>query len=79
MTAEFAVMNKPGVALAADSAVTVSGGDADKIHFSSDTFLQLSDTAPAAIMVSGSADFLGVPWEVFLPRLASDGAGLMCG
>ncbi|MDD9821404.1 MAG: hypothetical protein OXU98_00710 [Gammaproteobacteria bacterium] len=66
MTAESAVMNKLGVALAADSAVTVSNRDADKVYSSSDKLFQLSDTAPVAIMKSGNADFLGMPWEVLI-------------
>ncbi|MDD9855985.1 MAG: hypothetical protein OXU88_07400 [Gammaproteobacteria bacterium] len=66
MTAESAVMNKLGVALAADSAVTVSNRDADKVYSSSDKLFQLSDTAPVAIMKSGNADFLGMPWNVLI-------------
>jgi len=66
MTAESAVMNKLGVALAADSAVTASSRGADKVYSSSDKLFQLSDTAPVAIMKSGNADFLGMPWEVLI-------------
>jgi len=66
MTAESAVMNKLGVALAADSAVTASSSGADKVYSSSDKLFQLSDVAPVAIMKSGNADFLGMPWEVLI-------------
>lgn len=66
MTAESAVMNKLGVALAADSAVSVSSRGADKVYSSSDKLFQLSDAAPVAIMKSGNADFLGMPWEVLI-------------
>lgn len=66
MTAESAVMNKLGVALAADSAVSVSSRGADKTYSSSDKLFQLSDAAPVAIMKSGNADFLGMPWEVLI-------------
>jgi len=66
MTAESAVMNKLGVALAADSAVTTSSSGADKVYSSSDKLFQLSDVAPVAIMKSGNANFLGMPWEVLI-------------
>lgn len=62
MTAEIGVMNAVGIALAADSAVTV-GRNADKIYTSADKLFQLSDFAPVAIMVYGSAHFVGIPWE----------------
>lgn len=65
MTAQVAVMNTLGIALASDSAVTVSSdaGKTRKIYSSSDKLFQFSDVAPVAIMFSGVADFLGVPWE----------------
>ena len=68
MTAQVAVMNKLGIALATDSAVTVStvssdSEKTDKIYLSSDKLFRLSDVAPVAIMTSGEANFLGMPWE----------------
>lgn len=68
MTAQVAVMNALGVALATDSAVTVSSGveKAQKIYPSSDKLFQLSDVAPVAIMVSGSSHFLEMPWETVI-------------
>lgn len=65
MTAEVAVMNGIGVALAADSAVSI--GDApDKIYTSSDKLFQLSNSAPVGVMVYGSASFVGIPWETIV-------------
>lgn len=60
MTAEIAVLNSAGVALAADSAVTVSR-EASKIYLSADKLFQLSLNAPVAAMVYGTATLLGVP------------------
>ena len=65
MTAEVAVLNSVGVALAADSAVTV-GLQTGKIYTSADKLFQLSDHAPVGVMVYGSANFLGVPWETII-------------
>lgn len=65
MTAEIGVMNRLGVALAADSAVTI-GGDARKVYSSADKLFQLSEGAPVAVMVYGSASFLDRPWETLV-------------
>ncbi len=65
MTAEVAVLNSIGVALAADSAVTVSI-EAGKIYTSADKLFQLSTNAPVGVMVYGNASFLGVPWETII-------------
>jgi hypothetical protein len=65
MTAEVAVLNSNGIALAADSAVTI-GHEEGKIYTSADKLFQLSECAPVGIMVYGSASFLGVPWETII-------------
>ncbi len=65
MTAEVAVLNRIGVALAADSAVTI-GRDADKIYTSAEKLFQLSPCTPIGIMVYGNADFCGLPWETII-------------
>ena len=65
MTAEVGVLNTVGVALAADSAVSI-GPDADKIYSSAEKLFQLSESAPVAIMTNGNATFLGVPWETVI-------------
>ena len=62
MTAEVAVMNSTGVALAADSAVTI-GQNATKIYTSAEKLFQLSIAAPVGIMIYGNASFAGIPWE----------------
>ncbi|MDE0093483.1 MAG: hypothetical protein OXO49_03155 [Gammaproteobacteria bacterium] len=65
MTAEVAIANKTAVALAADSAVSI-GPTADKIYTSALKIFQLVEGAPVGIMVSGDAEFLGIPWETII-------------
>lgn len=62
MTAEVGVLNRVGVALAADSAVSI-GREANKIWTSADKLFHLSRSAPVGIMVFGNANFVGIPWE----------------
>jgi ATP-dependent protease HslVU (ClpYQ) peptidase subunit len=64
MTCEVAVMNKRGVALAADSAVTL--GEGEKIFHTAEKLFQLSGAAPIGVMTCGSADIMGVPWETVI-------------
>ena len=49
MTAEVAVLNRIGVALAADSAVTV-GSASNKIYTSADKLFQLTSSAPVGVL-----------------------------
>lgn len=64
MTTEIAVINRLGIALAADSAVTIPGYGADKVFDTGDKLFELSERYPVALMVNGSMDFLGVLWEL---------------
>ncbi len=61
MTCEVAVMNKRGVALASDSAVTLGNGK--KIYHTAEKLFSLSPSIPVAIMTFGAADMMNVPWE----------------
>lgn len=65
MTAEVSVMNQIGVALAADSAVTI-GQDAKKIHTSADKLFQLTPQSSVGLMIYGNANFVGLPWETII-------------
>lgn len=65
MTAEVGVLNSIGVALAADSAVSI-GRDADKIYTSANKIFQLSCSAPVGVMVYGNANLVGLPWETII-------------
>lgn len=66
MTAELAVMNKKGVAIAADSAVTLQGDGAQKIFTSANKIFQLSKYEPVGVMVYQDSGFLGVPWDTII-------------
>lgn len=67
MTAEILIMNKHGVSLAADSAVTISAGpDQKKIYNTSIKLFSLSKHEPVGIMIYGSADLMGMPWEILI-------------
>jgi hypothetical protein len=68
MTAEIALLNRSAVALAADSAVTIGGGGErnPKIFNTVNKLFTLSKHRPVGIMVYGSAQILGVPWETIV-------------
>ncbi len=55
-------MNKYGMALAADSAVTLG----QKVYHSAEKLYQLSEHAPVGIMTYGSAQIMGVPWSTVI-------------
>ncbi|MEK3882437.1 hypothetical protein [Paenibacillus sp. PL2-23] len=62
MTAEIAVLNRSGVALAADSAVTVGS---NKIFNSADKLFALNKHS-IGIMIYGNANLMNVPWETVI-------------
>lgn len=66
MTAEASVLNRVGVALAADSAVTIGSPGSAKIYTSAEKLFQLSNTAPVGVMIYGNAGYLGIPWETLI-------------
>lgn len=63
MTAEVVIMNGNGVALAADSAVTIGS---HKIYNSAVKSFALTKSAPVAAMIYGGALLLSVPWETVI-------------
>lgn len=66
MTAEIVVMNRQAVALAADSAVTYNSTGGRKHFQSANKIFTLSKYHPVGLMVFGSAEFMGVPWETII-------------
>ncbi len=66
MTAEVGILNQNGVALAADSAVTITTDKDVKVFNSVNKLFRLSRKHPVGIMIYGSASILGVPWEVII-------------
>lgn len=65
MTAEIAVMNSIGVALAADSAVTLGVGEG-KIYTSADKLFHMVLGGAVGCMIYGSASLVEVPWETII-------------
>lgn len=66
MTTEIAVVNRLGVALATDSAVTVSDGTRMKVFDTGDKLFELSEVHPVGVMINGNMDFLEIPWEILI-------------
>lgn len=66
MTAEVAILNRQAVAMAADSAVTVSGPGGPKIFNTVNKLFALSKYHPVGIMVYSSAQVMGVPVETVI-------------
>lgn len=68
MTTEIAVSNQLGIALAADSAVTITSGGHVKVFDTADKLFELSATYPVAVMINGNMDCLGTPWEILVKQ-----------
>ncbi len=58
-----------GVALAADSAVTIG---AQKVYNTANKIFALSNFHPVAIMIYGNSNFMGVPWETIIKSFRSE-------
>ncbi|MCQ8186272.1 hypothetical protein [Parvularcula maris] len=75
MTAEVAILNKTAVAVAADSAVTIThGANFSKTYDSADKIFELTTAQPIGIMVYSGMHFLGIPLQS-LVREFRDQAG----
>ena len=70
MTTEVAVMNRSAVALAADSAVTLTGR-AEKVFNSGEKIYELSYNNPIGFMINNSLEFCGVPFEILVREFRS--------
>jgi len=66
MTAVVGILNKSAVALAADSAVTISGSNGRKIFNGANKLFTLSKYHPVGIMIFNSATFMSTPWETII-------------
>jgi len=64
MTAEIAIMNTRGIAMAADSAVTLGGSG--KIYNSADKLFALSKYYPVGVMIYGSSGIMGIACELII-------------
>jgi hypothetical protein len=66
MTAEVAILNTHGVALAADSAITVSSGGENKVYNTANKLFALSKYHPVGIMIYNKATYMGIDWEIVI-------------
>jgi ATP-dependent protease HslVU (ClpYQ) peptidase subunit len=64
MTAIVGFMNKRGIAMAADSAVTL--GNTHKVMNSGNKIFTLSKYAPVGIATYGNESFMETPWELVI-------------
>lgn len=68
MTAETVVLNRSGVALAADSAATLLTGRGAKVTNNADKLFQLCHTEPVGIMIFGNSEFMDMPFEPIIKQ-----------
>ncbi len=74
MTAEIALLNKSAVALAADSAATLSSRDRqEKVFNSEDKLFELSMTQPIGVMIFNSTTFMETPVHLLIKKYRSLG------
>ena len=66
MTAIVGILNKRGIAIAADSASTITTDKGNKVVNTETKIFQLSKHHPVAVMIYGRADFLHTPWDLII-------------
>jgi hypothetical protein len=73
MTAEIAILNKDAVALAADSAVTISAGQREEKTFdSADKLFELCRHNPIGVMVYNGLSFAETPLQLLFKRFRGE-------
>ena len=68
MTAIVGIINRLGVAFAADSAATHTSSTFTKISNTANKIFSLSRKHPVGIALYNNLDFHGIPWEVIIKR-----------
>jgi hypothetical protein len=72
VTAEITVMNKLAIAMAADSAMTITQPNGEqKIYNTVNKLFSLSKYHPVGIMVFENAEMMEVPWETIIKTYRS--------
>lgn len=66
MTAVLGILNKHAVAIAADSAVTISTPQGCKISNTANKIFKLSQSYPVGIAIYGSSAYMRTPWEIIV-------------
>ena len=64
MTAVIGLLNKRGVAIAADSAVTRNRDNNEKVTKNGSKMLRMSNAVPISVMLTGNGDYICNPWDV---------------
>ncbi|GAA1602795.1 hypothetical protein [Kribbella karoonensis] len=72
MTTEVAIMNRSAVALAADSAVTISTSNGYKVFDSANKLFELIKGRPVGVMIYNNADIVQRPWETVIKTYRED-------
>ena len=75
MTSEIVLMNRQAVAMAADSAVTISGTGYIKTYQSVDKLFPLVDDQPVAVMIYNNAEIMSTPWETVISLYREQSGG----
>ena len=68
MTAVIGMLNKKGVAIAADSAVTRTRGRDQKVTKNGNKMIRVSDVVPVSVMITGNAMFIQNPWDIVVRK-----------
>lgn len=66
MTAIVGILNRHGVAMATDSAVTIRGNYGNKIINNAIKLFSLSKYEPVGVMLYNNSTFYGTPWDVII-------------
>ncbi|MEL6790189.1 MAG: hypothetical protein AAGL18_00335 [Pseudomonadota bacterium] len=66
MTSEVCLMNRKTVAMASDSAVTITGPGFLKTYQSEDKLFPLVEGAPVGVMIYNNAEIMSTPWETVI-------------
>lgn len=66
MTAVVGILNKKGVALAADSAVTRRIIDEEKVTKNGNKMVRLSNVLPISVMLTGNGAFMRTQWDIII-------------
>ncbi len=72
MTAEVLIMNKNGVAMAADSAATLTSNlGIGKVYNSANKLFRLSKTSSIGILIYANSSINNIPWELIIKKFRS--------
>lgn len=66
MTAVLGILNKHAVAIAADSAATISGPKGRKISNTANKVFKLTQRLPVGLAIYSSGNYMRTPWEIIV-------------